>query len=185
MRPFLLSILLPIIASAQVVKLHQGFYVSIYDLSLQCPRQVEWSLHSSDLGSSSREPSWRFTNDGAEVGIKATHTDYNHTGYHRGHLCPAQDRSASRAMMRSTFTMSNVAPQVPAINCGSWKRTENLCRAYATLYDSVCVVVCPVFLSRDTAFIGKHHLAVPHAFFKAVWTASSDSVLNAWFIFNH
>lgn len=180
----LLSIM-PLLMLAQQIVIDKEQYRSIYDLTLQCPIQVAWTLHASDLGETSREPSWRFRNDIANPAAAARHSDFTRTGFHRGHLCPAQDRSSSLSAMKATFALSNVAPQLPSVNCGAWKQTENSCRIAASIYDSVCVLVCPVFLHRDTAHIGKHRLAVPHAFFKAVWRADNDSVINAWFVFNH
>lgn len=180
----LLMMIVPVTMFTQQIALDKSGYRSIYDVGLLCPSQVTWTIHAADLGDIKREPAWRFANDLKAYGIKVKHSDYNHTGYHRGHLCAAADRSSSMDLMRSTFAMSNVAPQVPAINCGNWKQTENYCRYAASLYDSVCVLACPVFLDRDTSRIGSARLAVPHAFFKAVWVAASDSVLNAWFIFN-
>lgn len=170
--------------SGQDVRLNKREYISVYNLSTQVPRQVEWTLRASDLGNVKRETQWRFTQDVPHVLAHASHDDYKRSGYHRGHLCPAADRSSSTQAMKATFAMSNVCPQLPSVNVGTWKQTENLCRAYALRYDSVQVIACPVFLHRDTAQIGKAPIYVPHAFFKAVWVASTDSVLNAWFIFN-
>ena len=176
----MLLVVLP--ADAQQVVIHKPEYTSVYDLQLRCPRQVEWSLRSHDLGDSSREPAWKFKND-VPAGA-ARHQDYYNSGYDRGHLCPAQDRSAANAAMRATFTMSNIAPQVPALNRGPWKMSEVACRSLAIRYDSIQVVVVPLFLNRDTIFIGSHRLAVPHAFLKAAWNAANDSVIGCWFYFN-
>lgn len=184
-RTILLALIVPIVLLAQQIVVDKAEYRSVYDLGLLCPTQVFYTLHSSDLGETSREPSWRFHNDIANPAAAARHSDFTRTGYHRGHLCHAQDRSSSLTSMKATFSLSNVAPQLPSVNCGAWKQTENSCRLAASIYDSVCVLVCPVFLHRDTAHIGKHHLSVPHAFFKAVWRADNDSVINAWFVFNH
>lgn len=170
---------------AQTITLNKPTYRTVYDLGLQCPVQVTWTLHRSDIGSSSREPSWTFTPDIPSPLATARHNDYNHSGYDRGHMCPAHDRSISLAAMRSTFTTSNIAPQVPALNRGSWKQTENWCRIAAIQYDSITIIAVPIFLPRDTQYIGHHRLAVPHAFFKAAWLPASDSVIACWFMFNH
>lgn len=183
-RTILLALIVPIVLQAQQIVVDKAEYRSVYDLGLLCPTQVFYTLHSSDMGDTSREPSWRFRADIKHPAAQARHSDFNKSGYHRGHLCAAADRSKTIEDMKATFAMSNVAPQLPSINCGSWKQTENSCRLAASIYDSVCVLVCPVFLHRDTARIGRHHIAVPHAFFKAVWCASNDSVLYSWFIFN-
>lgn len=170
--------------SGQEVRIDKPEYSAVYDINTQVPRQVVWSLHATDLGIAKRKTQWRFAQDVPHILALASHADYNRSGYHRGHLCPAADRSSSAQALRATFAMSNVCPQLPSVNIGSWKQTENLCRSYALQYDSVCVLACPVFLARDTVRFGKASICVPHAFFKAVWVASSDSVLNAWFIFN-
>lgn len=180
----LITLLMAANAQAQLVQVDKHDYFAVFDINTQVPKQVEWSIHSKDLGNVKRETQWRFLQDVPHVLALASHNDYNRSGYHRGHLCPAADRSSNVQAMRATFAISNVCPQSPAINVGSWKQTENMCRTYAMQYDSVSIIACPVFLHRDTARIGRAPICVPHAFFKAVWVTSTDSVLNAWFIFN-
>lgn len=185
-RNFLLALLaLTLPASAQFIKIEKPTYRVSYDSTLHVPRSVEWFLTPHDLGNIRREPSWRFAADVPEVLTKPNHNDYTHSGLDRGHMVPALDRSASLSSMRSTFVLSNIAPQTPYINRGAWKATEDSCRRLAALFDSIHVLACPVFLFGDTAFIGESRIAVPHAFFKAAWVAGSDSVISCWFIFNH
>ena len=168
----------------QLVDIITPSYQSTYDLTLQCPRQVLWTVHKKDIGSKVARQSWHFVSDIYHPLATATHDDYINSGYHRGHMCPAADRSASIDMMHSTFTMSNIAPQLPHVNTGTWKRTENFCRSAAQLYDSVTIVAVPLFLNRDTLFVGGHRLAVPHAFLKAAWLPKNDSIINVWMIWN-
>lgn len=169
---------------AQKVAFDYGHFYSVYDVQMNVPAQVEWVIKSSDLGPIKREPSWRFRTDSVYTAIKATHTDYTRSGYDRGHMCAAADRSRSRNAMRSTFVMSNVAPQTPWVNRGYWKATENFCRKAAERYDSVHVLAMPIFLHRDTTYIGTHRIAVPHAFMKCAWLPSNDSIIGVWFVFN-
>ena len=168
----------------QAITIKNEVYSSVYDLNLLSPRQVTWTIHAADLGSCSRNPSWQFLPDIPDDRAVARHSDYNKSGYDRGHMCPAADRSFQIYAMRRTFATSNICPQVPSINRGSWKQTEEWCRNAALRYDSVRVLAVPIWLDLDTTFIGQHRLAVPHAFFKAVWVARTDSVINTWFIFN-
>lgn len=163
---------------------HKESYVSIYDCDMEAVRECAWILHTYDMGNAKRVKGWRFKADIPVKQAQARSDDYSNSGYQRGHLCPAQDRSANAKGMKSTFSMSNIAPQTQRLNDGDWKRTEDVCRKFAQQYDSVWVVVVPVFLNRDTTLIGKHNVAVPHAFFKAVVTAKGDSVLQTWFLFN-
>lgn len=170
--------------NTQIVTLRTTQFVSVYNLRTICPQQVSWVLHRADIGLTKREPSWRFTNTLLDTLAVATHADFTKSGYDRGHMCPAADRSHDLRAMRSTFELVNVAPQAPRLNRGAWKRTESFCRSAALLYDSVQVLAMPVYLDRDTTHIGVHQLAVPHAFFKAAWIAGTDSIIGVWFFFN-
>lgn len=169
---------------SQEVTVGDGRFFRVYDLRTQCPRQIEWTITPSDLGDAVREPSWTFVQDLRHPMATGTHRDYFHSGYDRGHMCPAQDRSSDLRSMRRTFVLSNIAPQAPALNRGAWKKTEIQCRYAALLYDSVQVLAVPIFLHRDTTFIGSHRLAVPHAFFKVAWLPKNDSIIGTWFFFN-
>lgn len=172
------------IISAQVIHQKTDAYASSYDCVTQCPRLVSWVLHSSDLGINTREKNWKFIADVPSQLAIARHGDYTNSGYHRGHLCPAADRSWSTIAMKRTFRMSNVAPQVPTLNVGTWKATENICRRWAMQYDSILVMAIPLFVHRDTTFIGQHNVAVPHAFIKIACVAATDSLLATWFYWN-
>lgn len=190
MRRMLMLVTLLVLLSAadlfpQRVTVIRDRYLSTYDVQLLCPTQVEWQVCLDDIGSARRSPSWRFIEDIAHPLAVACHDDFTSSGYHRGHLCPAADRSSSMEAMRSTFTMSNVAPQVPALNMGAWKATELAVRNAVLLGDTITVVTIPVFLARDTMRLGAHGIAVPHAFFKAAWCSGNDSIIGYWFFFNH
>ena len=168
----------------QTIVVRNDAFKSTCGLGILCPRQVEWTLHAADIGHGTREPSWRFINDIPGGSAIARHSDYNHSGYDRGHLCPAGDRSISSIWMKTTFTMSNIAPQAPTLNRGAWKSTEEWCRSACSLYDSISILVIPIFLNRDTTFIGHHRLAVPHAFIKVAWLPSNDSIIHQSFFWN-
>lgn len=172
------------VCSGQSIILRRSSYTSWYNTLMLCPQQVTWTLHRSDLGDVRREPSWRFASDINAAGCVATHDDYKNSGYDRGHLCPAADRSSMIGAMRQTFSTANIAPQTPALNRGAWLATERWCRDAAVIFDSVCVLAVPLWLDRDTIRIGVHGIAVPHAFFKVAYIPATDSVLNCWFYFN-
>lgn len=180
----LLMLLVSLVCSAQRIVIQYPEYRSVYDTTLQVPSQVEWLLTRKDIGNIKRNPSWKFKTDDQVKGIRATHEDYTKSGYHRGHLCPAADRSSDIDMMRQTFRISNIAPQTAALNVGTWLQKEKWTRQKLIQYDSLKVLVMPIFIHRDTTYIGKNHIAVPHAYFKCVWVNNTDSVLGCWFIFN-
>jgi endonuclease G len=56
---------------------------------------------------------------------------YDGSGFDRGHMCPAKDRSRSPDDSRAVFYMTNIVPQSPASNQQGWERLEDYCRRLA------------------------------------------------------
>lgn len=167
---FLIS---PVISQSWVV----GRYSVEYDTTLKIPRRVTWSLCPSDLGAEKRQSQMKFYRDDDIPGSTAKPSDYTRTGYDRGHMCPAADRSSSRHAMMATFSMANIAPQTPTLNRGAWKRIEDACRRYARGDHPVTVIADAIFWQADTLRIGHSRVAVPHAFVKTVRLMANDSII--------
>lgn len=162
---------------AQFVRIGNSANLIDYDTVLLVPRFVEWTVCPADLGKIKRKPSWKFVQDPRTNVRQATHDDYTHSGFDRGHLCPAADRSSSTKLMKSTFVMTNVAPQTPVLNRGAWKKIEDACRKYAAGGHALRIQACPVFWQADTQRIGRNRVAVPHGFVKTVRLAGNDSII--------
>lgn len=165
--------------------LDSGTYVVVYSPALRIPLTVDWVLRKSDLGTSKRESSWRFAEDTRVSRPRASHSDYTRSGFDRGHMVPATDRSATISAMRSTFIMTNVCPQVPSLNRGSWKRLEDGCRAIAKHGQALHIHVDALFWQADTQRIGRDSVAVPHAFVKSVYSYPGDSLLYSRYFQNY
>lgn len=153
------------------------FHVT-YDNSLGIPVYVQWDITPDDLGPVKRSPSWVFRQDRRIPKPCATSSDYTRSGFQRGHMCPAADRSASVVKMKETFTMANVCPQTPALNCGLWLQSEERARYLACQLGKVHVRVAPLFFHMDTTFIGRHRVAVPHGFIKVIYKADSITAIH-------
>lgn len=162
---------------AQYMTLSMDSYTVEYDSALMIPRHVEWMLSDKNLGKSRREPSWRFAEDSRIPAPRACHDDYTHSGYDRGHMVPAADRSSAISSMKQTFLMTNVCPQAPALNRGAWKKVEDACRRYVRGGHQLRIVANALFWKADTQFIGGHHVAVPHGFVKTVYSCPNDSII--------
>lgn len=154
-----------------------GRYSVEYDTTLKIPRRVTWDLCSDDIGEVKRISSMKFYPDNDIHGSTALPSDYTRTGYDRGHMCPAADRSCSRRTMMATFSMANIAPQAPALNRGAWKRIEDACRRYARGGNPVTIIADAIFWQADTIRIGRSRVAVPHAFVKTVRLKANDSII--------
>lgn len=185
LKVVLLALMLMIsqsVAKAQIISLDMTTFQIEYDCALRIPVHVSWKLALADLGQGRREPSWKFTEDTRVPTPRARHQDYTNSGYDRGHMCPAADRSASRSAMRSTFVMTNVCPQSPSLNRGEWKKLEEACRKYVRSGQYLEISAHAVFVTADTARIGAANVAVPHAFVKNVFLAGTDSIIySKWF----
>uniref|UniRef100_A0A8C7WS05 Endonuclease domain-containing 1 protein-like n=1 Tax=Oryzias sinensis TaxID=183150 RepID=A0A8C7WS05_9TELE len=61
---------------------------------------------------------------------QASNFDYKNNGiYDRGHLCPRSYGSTPTAKT-STFTLTNVVPQVESFNQGSWEKMETCVKCF-------------------------------------------------------
>lgn len=153
-----------------------GTFSVVYSPELKIPVAADWEVSRQFIGESQREPSWRFAEDTRVSRPRANHNDYTRSGYDRGHLCPAADRSRSKADMRTTFIMTNVCPQAPTLNRGEWKKLETSCRNIARHGQALSVHVDVVFWPADTQRIGKNRVAVPHGFVKTVRDFLTDTI---------
>src|SRR5260370_36180452 len=99
-------------------------YVLSYNAETRTPNWVSWCLRWSDIGKAERGP---FEPDpllprGFD---RVTSHVYDGSGFDRGHMCPATDRSANQADCDATFYLTNEVPQSPASNQERWDRLES------------------------------------------------------------
>ena len=93
--------------------------------------------------------------------------DYEKSGYDRGHLAPAADMGFSKITIMESFYYSNMSPQLPGFNRGIWKQLEEQTRIWAIEYDSLYIVVGPIF-SDSMKLIGPHQVVVPNSYYKVI-----------------
>ena len=156
-----------------------------YSQDYHCPLVTSWMIHSQDLLGRIGRSSSRFYIDNRLPSPQVTHDDFNQSGYDRGHMVPSEDRQSSSITNHMTFRTSNVAPQLPSLNRGQWKHTENVCRQLALRHDSVKVEVHAIFTPHWVHHIGAHAIRVPDHFRKVVRKAANDSVIYIWDVCNH
>jgi endonuclease G len=105
-------------------------YILSYNAQTRTPNWVSWRLKKSDIGHAARaafEPDPLLPKGIAKVTSHA----YDGSGFDRGHMCPAKDRSATPEDCAATFHMTNVVPQSPKCNQRGWERLEAYCRTLA------------------------------------------------------
>lgn len=109
----------------------------------------------------------RFRIDNTLSNKSASSSDYTHSGYDRGHLCPSADMRFSQKAQDMTFLMSNISPQLHSFNAGKWKKLEEKVRQWAIENDSIIVITGPI-LDSIIGRIGKNNVSIPYSFYKII-----------------
>jgi endonuclease G len=78
-------------------------YVLSYNAEKKIPNWVCWELKASDIGSAARAP-FEPDPDLPRGFARVTSRVYNNSGFDRGHMCAAKDRSSSPRDIRATFS---------------------------------------------------------------------------------
>lgn len=101
--------------------------------------------------------------------------DYAGSGYDRGHLSPAADNTYSVEQMSQSFYLSNMAPQNPSQNRGSWRILENRIRSIAregrVLYVTVGTVYEPGYI------VVGNNMGIPQYLWKVVVDAETNNAI--------
>lgn len=147
---------------------YEGFAVS-FNPTLHLPNWVAWTITARKMENSDEPRHDNFRPDESVEGC-ATLADYYKSGYDRGHMAPSGDMKWSYEAMDQACYLTNICPQVHALNNGAWKNLEEKCRKNATR-DSLLVVVCgPVLNKGFSKYIGETPIPVPDRFFKVILT---------------
>ena len=132
--------------------------------------QACWVQHKvvrSQLDGVRYERTDDFRSDPRVATGSALPTAYKSSGYDRGHLAPAADFAWSPTAMSESFFMSNMSPQVPALNRGIWARLEDAVRDWAWQADTLWVASGPV-LEPGLPNLPSG-VAIPRSFWKVVY----------------
>src|SRR5690606_22889160 len=115
-----------------------------------------------------------FIEDNSVKTKSADWRNYKNSGFDRGHLCPAGDRTFSFEAYNQTFLTSNISPQDRDFNSGIWNRLEQKVRFWAEKYDGVYVVTGGI-LKGKMETLGDEKVSVPNEFYKIVLDASDGN----------
>src|SRR4051794_20713029 len=149
-------------------------YVLSYNAEKRTPNWVCWRLTKGDLGSAARAP-FEPDPDLPRGMAKVTPHDYDGSGFDRGHMCNAHDRSRSADDIRATFYMTNMVPQSPSSNQKGWARLEDYCRRLAQQGHVLYIVCGPHGVGgegkngrRDEVGRGRLKVTVPNKLWKVI-----------------
>ena len=143
-----------------------------YDYKMKGAKYVAYTLNGGKVNAVNikKRPSF-YTEKNLKKKYRSHTKDYTHTGYDRGHLANDASFDYSKKVVRKTYTMANIIPQVPVINRKTWIKAEKLERKIAVKLGSVSVLNGVIYSSHPKR-IGKNKIAVPDAFWKMIYNDS-------------
>ena len=146
-------------------------YALAYSDSLRFPRWVSWHLSAADIGDVERGQ-FQPDPDLPPGFAKVVPSDYTGSGYDRGHNCPSKDRSATRADNDAVFYMTDITPQLHAMNGGPWERLESYCRDLTEQGNELYISCGHGFdggpRAKPSRLLGRNRVAVPDFGWKVV-----------------
>lgn len=104
-------------------------YVMSYSRDKGTANWVSWHLDEAWLGSAPRQDDFRADSSLPAGWYQVSATDYQYSGFDRGHMCPSADRTLSVDDNSNTFFMTNMIPQAPNNNRIGWASLESYCRS--------------------------------------------------------
>lgn len=159
---------------------YEGFRLS-FNSDNKTPNWVAWELLGTETeGEVSRQNT--FWKDESVQNCPIT-ADYSHSGYDRGHMCPAADQKWSEKAMNDCFVMTNICPQDHKLNSGAWNTLEKKERLWAKRDSALIIIAGPIYTPSDKNRIGKAKVRVPSAFFKVIIAPYLDNPRGIGFIY--
>lgn len=160
---------LPALAPGEVVVKHPG-HMLVWDDLHHVPK---WTAHliTPDIAQGNLARIDTFLPDPLVKGNTALYEDYWNSGYDRGHMVPSADMRWNKEALTATYYYSNVSPQKPELNRGSWSDMEDWTRRYVHYSGHRVYVVTAPVLGTDMGELGKPgavRVSIPPAFVKAV-----------------
>ena len=144
------------------------FYVTQYD------EANSRALFSSELLSPGKHDVPRrdaFRGD-ARVRPMVKPQEYYGSGYDKGHLVPADDANTPEEM-HSTFLMTNMTPQNPKLNRGSWRQLEMKTRDTVDASGKPARVVTGAIYGKDEKM---QSVPIPSGYYKILYVVGQKPV---------
>ena len=158
-------------------------YVSLNDTAAKIPVWTSYVLTPQNALGCGERPNAFAADASLLPDQRAEPSDYARTGYDLGHVVPFGDQAWDPQVGLESFLLTNIAPQLPNLNRGSWKQLESSIRGWAFQRNHAFLVYIGGFYDVSDKTIGANKVVVPHAFFKIVIDTTTNEV--AGFIFPH
>ena len=142
-------------------------YAFLYSEKHEQPLWVSYKLTKSEVQNKVAKRKDNFRLDPIIKTGSASIADYKGSGYDRGHLAPAADMSWSKKAMSESFFLTNMSPQVPALNRGMWRILEEQIRKWALKEKELYIITGPI-IRPNYKTIGPNKVTVPQWYYKII-----------------
>ncbi|KAK3587995.1 hypothetical protein CHS0354_014516 [Potamilus streckersoni] len=152
-------------------------HVLAYDRAKRTPVWVAEHLTAETLkGYASRKNEKFLPDPRIPEMFSAQNSDYQGSGWSRGHMSPAGNHKISKEAMKDSFFLSNIVPQNYENNAGFWNRLEMYCRDLTKNFQSVRIISGPLVMPYEEEgkkfikyqIIGNSEVAVPTHLYKII-----------------
>lgn len=109
-------------------------------------------------------------------GQRGETADYLRSGYDLGHMASSANHLADAQEQRETFYLSNMTPQLHALNAGLWFKLEVMARVWAAQRPALVVFSGPI-LAEGLPHIGPGRIPVPAGFWKMLADPATGETL--------
>lgn len=167
---------------------HSGFVIG-FDCNY---KMAAWTFHvlSEEVSRGTLTRSSSFREDKTVKCGSAVEQDYSmkqknengsvsqkNFGFDRGHLAPSADFNWSKTAMKESFYYSNMTPQRPEFNRGSWVKLETLLRTIVDNEQQSFYVLTGPVLHDQLPVIEKsvHQLRIPEYHYKIIADISTEN----------
>ncbi len=155
-------------------------YTLSYNRDQGKPNWVSWHLSSAWLGNTARQDNFAADASLPSGWYQVKATDYQGSGFDRGHNCPSADRTSSVVDNSATFFMSNMMPQAPNNNQQTWANLENYARSLVDAGNEL-YIICGSYGRGGTGSNGyattlaSGHITVPGNCWKVIVILANGS----------
>lgn len=153
-------------------------YALLHDDARKVPYWVAYELtRDHALGCLDRKDT--FSPDPAlPEGRRAELIDYKRSGYDRGHSAPAADMEWDRKVANESFFLSNMTPQLHALNGAWWSQLEEAVRSWSASRERLLVITGPIFNPDHAKSIGPGNVGVPSGYYKLIYDPAKAESLS-------
>jgi len=142
-------------------------YAFLYSEKHEQPLWVSYKLTKAEVQNKVVKRKDNFRLDPVITTGSAILADYKGSGYDRGHLAPAGDMTWSKKAMSESFFLTNMSPQVPALNRGMWRILEEQIRKWALKEQELYIITGPI-IRPNYKTIGPNKVTVPQWYYKII-----------------